>query len=613
MSSSRIRRSFLVLAALMLLSGPRPAAHITSEVVFAATTRSQGQASGTYSITELPVPVPAEYWAPVGINQQGVVVGTLFRDGVRQTIRWTNAVPELLGDMFPHVNVTGINSSGAIVGWAYDGLRSLGVLFSNGAWSVLPSLTDGHSQPLGIRDDGTIVGNSTNASGVQAAVMWQNGVVTELWSDAGPSDADSINDAGQIVGGSYDGAPGPEHPNARSHAVLYQNQTRTLLPCLFPGHSYAVAINRSGTIAGYCPHPAGSYRATIWQDGQALEDDTNFHSDFFAINNPGEAVGYYKDVNGLPRAMLYRNGTLIDLNTLLAPGSGWQLMYGLDINDAGWIVGNGLLHGEWAAFLMKPAAPTNVAPTPAGSDVVLQPTATLPGGSTSTVSLTFASVTAGGATTVATSTSGPPPPNGFRLGQPPIYYDVSTTATFTGTVTLCFSWAEGALHNEANARLLHYENNAWVDITTSVDTDTNRICGAATSLSPFAIAELAYEFMGFQVPLLADGSASIQQTRAGRTLPVKFQLRFGGQLTGETTARIAVYRILNVATGTVDTTDLTDDAGAANETSDRFRYDGASQQFIFNLQTKGWLAPATYRIVVTFGDGTTQTIDFSLR
>jgi hypothetical protein len=84
-------------------------------------------------------------------------------------------------------------------------------------------------------------------------------------------------------------------------------------------------------------------------------------------------------------------------------------------------------------------------------------------------------------------------------------------------------------------------------------------------------------------------------------------------LTGATTATIAVYRILDAATGTVDTTDLTEDAGPANEDTNQFRYDATAKQYVYNLQTKGWPAPATYRIVVTLQDGSTYAVNVSLR
>jgi hypothetical protein len=53
---------------------------------------------------------------------------------------------------------------------------------------------------------------------------------------------------------------------------------------------------------------------------------------------------------------------------------------------------------------------------------------------------------------------------------------------------------------------MHFEGGVWVDVTTSLDTAANVICGRVTSLSPFAIVEPAYDFLGFLPPLLDDGS-----------------------------------------------------------------------------------------------------------
>jgi hypothetical protein len=44
---------------------------------------------------------------------------------------------------------------------------------------------------------------------------------------------------------------------------------------------------------------------------------------------------------------------------------------------------------------------------------------------------------------------------------------------------------------------MHFEGGVWVDVTTSLDTAANVICGRVTSLSPFAIVEPAYDFLGF--------------------------------------------------------------------------------------------------------------------
>jgi probable HAF family extracellular repeat protein len=46
---------------------------------------------------------------------------------------------------------------------------------------------------------------------------------------------------------------------------------------------------------------------------------------------------------------------MIDLNSLIPTGSGWQLLEAYGINNVGQIVGEGLLNGQAHAFLLDPA------------------------------------------------------------------------------------------------------------------------------------------------------------------------------------------------------------------------------------------------------------------
>jgi hypothetical protein len=119
--------------------------------------------------------------------------------------------------------------------------------------------------------------------------------------------------------------------------------------------------------------------------------------------------------------------------------------------------------------------------TPAGSNV------TVPLGNG--VTLTLSSVTSPGETTINITTTGPPPPTGFRLGSPAIDYDVNTTATFSGSVTVCITYIDAQFSREGSLELFHFEGSAWQNVTTSLNTSTNVICGTTTSLSPFIIAE----------------------------------------------------------------------------------------------------------------------------
>jgi hypothetical protein len=125
--------------------------------------------------------------------------------------------------------------------------------------------------------------------------------------------------------------------------------------------------------------------------------------------------------------------------------------------------------------------------TSPGTDVAVTPVDTSTGGTP--VTLTFDEVTAAGATSLTTSSAGPPPPANFTLGTPPVFYDVTTTAGFAGQVQVCISYDEAAFGTaEADLRLFHFEAGAWVDVTDagSPDTDANVLCGHVSTLSPFA-------------------------------------------------------------------------------------------------------------------------------
>jgi hypothetical protein len=121
--------------------------------------------------------------------------------------------------------------------------------------------------------------------------------------------------------------------------------------------------------------------------------------------------------------------------------------------------------------------------TPTGTNVVVTPVDTTTG--TSPVTVTFSNVVQPGVTSLTTSASGPAPPSGFQLAGS--YYNLSTTAVFTGTVTVCIKYNDAGIADETKLDLFHFENNQWVTITISRDIVQNILCGNTTSLSPFAI------------------------------------------------------------------------------------------------------------------------------
>ncbi|MBI5825202.1 MAG: PxKF domain-containing protein [Chloroflexi bacterium] len=98
--------------------------------------------------------------------------------------------------------------------------------------------------------------------------------------------------------------------------------------------------------------------------------------------------------------------------------------------------------------------------TPSGDNIKIAPNGT---------SLTFPNVSFSGITTVTTDSEGLALPAGFTLGNPPNYYDIETTAIYSSPVTVCVPYNPAQYSNPNNIRLMHYENNVWVDITSSAN------------------------------------------------------------------------------------------------------------------------------------------------
>jgi probable HAF family extracellular repeat protein len=240
-----------------------------------------------------------------------------------------------------------------------------------------------------------------------------------------------------------------------------------------------VAVSDAGHVVGHGTTSAGRQGPALWSAAEGLTS-LEVPGGPTGVNAQGQVVGNAGLERLVTRAFFWsRTAGLM----FLAPDAGADaqsfMSQAVAINEAGQIIGWRLTDRFTADSVQRATLwEISLGNTPAGTDVAVA----LP-----ELDVTFANVTQPGTTDVTTSTTGLPPPQGFSLGDPPVYYDVTTTAAFAGPVTLCFDYSTQAFADGAVLALMHMENGAWVDRTISHDPATRVICASVTSLSPFAI------------------------------------------------------------------------------------------------------------------------------
>lgn len=229
------------------------------------------------------------------------------------------------------------------------------------------------------------------------------------------------------------------------------------------------------------------------------------------------------------------------------------------------------------------------------------------------ITLNFGDVETPGLTTLTTASTGPTPPSSFVLGDPPTYFDISTTATFDEDlgVEVCIDYAEAGVTfpDESALRLIHYDagTDSWSDITTSLDTVLNRICGLTHSFSPFAVVLRAYSVSRFASP--ADPTPTVNVSKAGSGIPIKFSLA-GGNM------GLAIFasgwpRSTLMTCGSQPSLDDIESTITAGSSS--LSYDAASGLYTYTWKTdKAW-ANSCRRFVMTFVDGASAEAWFKFK
>jgi probable HAF family extracellular repeat protein len=247
----------------------------------------------------------------------------------------------------------GINDRGQVVGEATDSISGVSAfLYSNGTMtSLLPLLHSNFSScwAFDINNSGLVVGESGSGfiynSNTGMTTWLPGGGFTHPWG---------INDNGQVVGYVYDTT------SQAYHAFLYNKGTMNDLGTFVGGSgSFAYDLNENNQVVGYAYTPSGVGHAFLYSNNTMTDLGTLPGSSWSygeGINDKGQVVGESSVAGVLGyHAFLYSNGTMSDLNDLINPTSGWTLQFAQDINNNGWIVGQGVnSNGQYRAFLLKP-------------------------------------------------------------------------------------------------------------------------------------------------------------------------------------------------------------------------------------------------------------------
>ena len=597
------------------------------------------------------------YSEPSDISESGIVVGTsTIASGDYRAFLWSEATGMVnLGTLGGEYSFAlRVNEAGVVIGHSqgpngiYHGFRWSQ---ATGMQNLTPPGMD-QSYAVAINDQGEIaIHASAPGSTLYRTFRWSptEGYV-EIPGPAGDSMlATDMNDAGEIIG-----YAGFSLATPIDRAFFWSPATGTIDIGILDGLiTRPLKINNASEVIGRASNNVGHARAFYWSRATGMVDagllEGSDNTALWDLNLQGTAVGMASksNVNWTEPIMWTIYGGLQKIDLGVDPDAEFPRGFLLGINDHGHAVGEdpyqnavvwtledgavslggigyysmarditnqGMIMGiSWSAvddnyhaviWRQTPVSPPN---TPIGAAVNVTTAVPLPDGSAGDVSITFSQVDTAGATTITASSDGPLPHTAFTLTNPQVYYEIETTADFTGTARVCLGWSEGQVADELTVSLFHYTGNEWVEITEAASRDTvgNRLCGITTSFSPFALFDrVKFPFVGFLAPI--ENGLVVNAAKAGSAIPVKFSL--GGDRGMNIFAPgFPRAQLMQCDTGApIDTIDET-----VSASSSPLSYDPANDRYTYVWKTdKAW-ANSCRQLQVKFTDGATYTAKFT--
>jgi uncharacterized membrane protein len=251
-------------------------------------------------------------------------------------------LPVLAG--FETSTASSVGPSGLVVGWASGSGGEHAMVWSGNTVVDLGLLRGTVFSMAGdVNAAGTIVGSSGNH-----AVEWKNGRILDFGGYGGVR-PDSINASGRFVGYGIianGDVGGPITDAGRSASPLrYLVQSKL---------GAAQTIGDGGEVVGFDQDSFSSPRIP-WRWHFQRFTPLPFLSGTSScvangLNGGGVAVGICGAV-----AVRWSRSGVVDLNTLVQPNSGWQLVVATTINRKGVIVGDGYFGGQFQSFMLVPS------------------------------------------------------------------------------------------------------------------------------------------------------------------------------------------------------------------------------------------------------------------
>lgn len=309
-------------------------------------------AAPSYSIASLGVLPGGWHVSDVsGINDAGQVVGEIYTSEGTHAFPWdpVNGMRTLgtLAGGLGSSSTRGIDNAGQVVGQTSTSTGSAGDNHHAYLWDAVAGMRDLGTLPasqrrdsdaFGINDAGQVVGVSDTSTGYNHAFIWDEVTgMRDLGVLLGGSDrslAFDINDASQMVGISYSSWDDTQ-------AFLWDPVNGMQDLGDLPGHviSFSSSINDVGQVVGGSNTPTSGH-AFLWDAVHGMRDLNDlidraagwileFAED---INSGGQIVGYGTGPNGYPEAFL-----LTPSETTPLPEPGTFVLLGTGLMGLAWM------------------------------------------------------------------------------------------------------------------------------------------------------------------------------------------------------------------------------------------------------------------------------------